>query len=100
VGCESALASAYAQKKKSRSEKLTCALPDIRSLNHGSARRRLAEGDLIHDGILLDDSAALYAKAVPSCGIVFNDGAPAISAHNLGASKHDLRLVDDIVPYH
>ena len=62
---------------------LTCALPNVRSLDHSSASCCLAKGDLIYDGILFNDCAALYAKSVPSCGVVFNDGTSAISAYNL-----------------
>lgn len=62
---------------------MCCALPNIRSLYHGSTSRRLAEGDLIHDGVLLDNSAALYAEAVSSCGIVFNYSTSAVCAYDL-----------------
>ena len=75
---------ASAQMEQLSSDKLTCALPNIRSLNHSSARCSLAKGDLIYDGIFFNDSTTLYAKAVPSCDIVFNDRASTIIAYNLG----------------
>ena len=79
-----AMSLASAQMEQLSSDKLTCALPNIRSLNHSSARCSLAKGDLIYDGIFFNDSTTLYAKAVPSCGIVFNDRASTIIAYNLG----------------
>jgi hypothetical protein len=63
--------------------RLTCALPNIRSLYHGSTSRRFAEGYLIHDGVLFDNSAALHAEAVASCGVVFNHSTSTVSAYDL-----------------
>ena len=85
--------------QKSASIRLTCALPNIRTLNHGGTRRSLAKGDFIYDCIFFKDSAALYAKAVPSRGIVFDDGASAIGAYNLRMSQRNVHPVDGVVPY-
>jgi len=75
-------------------------MPNIRPLNHSSACCGLAKGDFIYNSVFFENGATLDAKAISGCGIVFNDGASAISAYNLVMSEYDLRAVDDIVPYH
>jgi hypothetical protein len=69
--------------KHPHSKGLTCTLPNVRPLNHSSASCSLAKGDLIHDSVLFDDCATLYAEAIPSCGVVFNDGTSAIRTYDL-----------------
>jgi hypothetical protein len=75
-------------------------MPNIRSLNHSGARCGLAERDLIYDSIFFNNSSTLNAKAVPSCGIVFNDSSSTIIAYNLSTGKNDPWAIDDKVPYH
>jgi hypothetical protein len=58
-------------------------------LHHGSTSRRLAKGDLIHNGVLFDDSAALYTEAVSSCGIVFNYSTSTVSAYDLRLGERE-----------
>ena len=85
---------------KFSSKMLTCALPNIRSLNHSGARCSLAKGDLIYDGIFFNNGTTLNAEAVSSCGIVFNDSSSTITAHDLRTSKHNPWAIDDEVAYH
>ncbi len=74
------------KSRKNGGKKRTGSHSHERSLHHRRTIARLAENDLIHDSVLLEDGATGDAESVPSGRIVLDDGATARYTSRLHAT--------------